>query len=160
MVSTSQNNLNNSTSNSEQVTNTVINDLNRKPKPIFGEIINLLYLENSNNLAAVAIQTETGENIIVLAKDRDVSPEESTIKINNLVNFQVRLEEAFNHRSLVSISYEGNRIVAVVRITQEREQEVAPESVEAMASRVDPRRSIFSCCAFPPYCPSGVRICS
>lgn len=55
---------------------------------------------------------------------------------------------------------EGNRIVAVVKITQEREQEAAPESVEALASRVDPRLSIFSCCAFPPYCPSGARICS
>lgn len=150
MVSTTENNLNNSTSNSEQVANTVINDKNLKPKPVFGEIVNLLYLESSNNLAAVAIQTENGENIIVLAKDRDVSPEESTIKINNLVDFQVRLEEAFNHRSLVSISYDCDRIVAVVRIKQEQNL----EELENLPTQRNPSQmSKGSKCPYPKVCP-------
>lgn len=159
MVNTPQKNLKNA--NSEQVANTVINDMKSMPNSnlVFGEIVNLLYLESSNNLAGVAIRSNIAENVVVLAKDKELSPEAETIEINNLNDFQAKLEEAFNYQSFVSISYERDRIVAVVRILPE--QEAVSESVGVLASKVDPFiKSIArpSCCTFPP-CPPHVLIC-
>jgi hypothetical protein len=84
----------------------IVNSIKPQPNPIFGEITNLSYQENSNNLVKVQIN-----NIFILSAECNPDSDSNTIKIINLNDFQVRLQEAFYYKFSVNIFYENNAIV-------------------------------------------------
>ena len=114
MVSTSSNNRN-------RETKTAVSSLKptkNKANPIFAQIVNLLYLHDGNNLAAVVLQDNSTGNLYTLSAEPDLNAKLDTIQIDNLRDFQFRLQDIFNHDSLVSIYYENNRIKSLVVIKQ------------------------------------------
>lgn len=86
-----------------------VNSLQPKPNPISGQIINLSYLGNSDNLVEVQIDNFLG-NIFTLSAECNPNSNSNTIKIINLNNFQVRLQEAFNYQFSVNVFYEDEQI--------------------------------------------------
>ncbi|MFM2311222.1 MAG: hypothetical protein RLZZ04_498 [Cyanobacteriota bacterium] len=89
-----------------------------KSNPIQGILVNLLYLEDGNNFAAVVIKEEDSDKLFTLTAESDLMNEANAIQVNNLEGFQSRLQDAFYHDSLVSIYYENNRIDSLVIIKQ------------------------------------------
>lgn len=98
---------------------------NSQSNPIFGQIVNLQYEENSSNLTALVIKdSNVGVgNMFTLTvnPNREFDSDAVIIEIINLNDFQFRLQEAFNNQSFVNISYNNNRIdslVVVINQTQ------------------------------------------
>lgn len=82
-----------------------------------------------------------------LATDVIEIEDSDTIRIDNLEDFQFRLQDTFNHDSLVSIYYENNRIESLVIIKQEQSDLSIPGG--AAQSRSQPTK-----CHLPPnLCP-------
>ena len=96
-----------------------------RPNPILGEIVNLLYIGDSTNLVSVIMQDNSSGNLYTLSSNPNINAEFDLIDVANLNDFQFRLQDAFNHQSLVNIYYEDNRIDSLVIIAkqiQESEQ--------------------------------------
>ena len=106
-------------------------------QPVLGPISNVLYLEDSNNLAAIVIDS-SNDNTFTFTADPEIYPESCTVKVNNLSAFQPRLQEAFNYNKLVSITYANDNIVSLVVINQ---------------VQVIPRNGNGPVCCIPGYCP-------
>ena len=92
----------------------IIEPLQSKPNLIVGQIINLSYQENSNNLVEIEIESLT--NLFTLSVDFDASSESESIRVNNLNDYQTRLQEAFNYKHSVEIYIENSKI-ALLGIT-------------------------------------------
>jgi hypothetical protein len=93
-----------------------------KPEPIFGQIINLGYSQNSQNLTEMAIQDyDDPKTIFLFALEPYLKFNPKTMKITNLNNFQVRLQEAFNYQYFVNMSYENDQINSLILITYRNE---------------------------------------
>jgi hypothetical protein len=90
-----------------------------KPNPILGTLVNLLYLEDGNNLAAIVIQDNDTSIFYTLSAESDLIEDSNAIQIDNLKDFQFRLQDTFNHDSLVNIFYENNSIKSLVIIKRE-----------------------------------------
>lgn len=117
---------------------------NLQPNPIQGQIVNLLYLQEGNNLAALVIQDDDTSQLYTLSAESDLVAEANTIRIDNLKDFQLRLQDTFNHNSLVSIYYENNRIESLVIIKQKQNSLEIPEAAFARSG------SQGSKCHLPP----------
>jgi hypothetical protein len=91
-----------------------------KSNPIQGIPVNLLYLKDGDNLAAVVIKEDFSGNLFTLTAESDLINEVNAIQIDNLKDFQFRLQDALNHDSLLSIHYENNRINSLVIIKQDQ----------------------------------------
>lgn len=87
-----------------------------KSNPILGMPINLLYLQDGNNLAAVVIREDSNGNLLTLSAESDLINEANAIRIDNLKDFQFRLQDIFNHNSSLSIYHEDHRIDSLVII--------------------------------------------
>ena len=117
---------------------------NSKSNPIQGQIVNLLYLEEGNNLAALVIQKDNTNQTYTLSAEPDLIAEAKAIRIDNLKDFQFRLQDTFNHDSSVSIYYENDRIESLVIIKQEQNSLEIPEAAFARSG------SQGSKCHLPP----------
>lgn len=82
-----------------------------KPNPIPGQIVNLSYQGNGNNLVEIKIQENNSGDIFTLTAFCNVNLDFYTIKIVNLNDFSFRLQEAFNNLSSVSVFREDDKIV-------------------------------------------------
>ena len=89
---------------------------------VFGEINSLSYQGNGNNLVEIKIQEQNSGDIYTVTANYNVNLDLTTIKIVNLNEFCFRLQEAFDHQSLVSISYEEDKIV-FLKITRQASTE-------------------------------------
>lgn len=89
-----------------------------KSNPIEGMPVNLLYLEDGDNLAAVVIQEDDSGELFTLTAESDLMGEVNAILVDNLKDFQSRLQDALHYDSLVSIYYENNSIDSLVIIKQ------------------------------------------
>jgi hypothetical protein len=93
-----------------------------KPEAIFGQVINLTYSRNSNNLTELTIQDyDDPKKIFIFALEPDLNIELKMMKITNLNDFQVRLQEAFNYQYFVNISYQNEQINSLVLVTYRNE---------------------------------------
>ncbi|MGL5833991.1 MAG: hypothetical protein ACRC1Z_12285 [Waterburya sp.] len=102
-----------------------------RPNPIFGQIINMLYLETGNDLASIIIQDSNNDNMLTtLSIDSKINPEGLTIKVDNLDAFSERLKEAFNYQSFVNIDYKNSRILSLVIATRPVQELVTAKSFE------------------------------
>ena len=119
----------------EQIENIMgsLNSVNSQPKPIIGSPVNLLYLQDSNNLAAVVIQEDSTGVLYTLSAESDLLTEANAVRIDNLKDFQFRLQDAFNHDSSVSIYYENDRIESLVIIKREQNSLVNPDGIIAQS---------------------------
>lgn len=111
-----------------------------KPNPILGTIVNLLYLEDGNNLAAIIIQDDDTGNLYTLSAESDLIENSDAIPIDNLKDFQFRLQDAFNHDSLLSLFYENNKINSLVIIKRKQNRKVVEFS----------RGPVETICHLPP----------
>ena len=109
----------------KNIINSLDPELNPKPNPIQGEIVNLLYLQKGNNLVAFVIQEDNTSNLYTLSAESNLVAEANAIRIDNLKDFQFRLQDVFNHNSLISIYYEDNRIESLVIIKQEQNNQLS-----------------------------------
>lgn len=132
----------------EQIEN-IIGSLkpNSKPNPLIGTPINLLYLQKDDNLAAVVIQQEYTGNLFILSAESDLLNEANAIPIENLKDFKFRLQDAFNHDSLVSIYYKNNRIISLVIIKRKQNNLPIPGGVSLIVGPTS------LCHAGYPFCP-------
>lgn len=118
-----------------------------KSNPILGMPVNLLYLEDDDNLAAVVIQEDNTGELFILTAESDLMDETNAIWIKNLKNFQFRLQDALHYDSLVSIYYENNRINSLVIIKQNQGNTIQPPARRSGISMGPP-------CGLPPnHCP-------
>lgn len=90
--------------------------------PLQGTPVNLLYLQDGNNLAAVVIEEDITGKLYTLTAECDLLENSDTIKIENLKDFQFRFQDVFNHNSQVSIYYENDRIDSFVVMKPEQQQ--------------------------------------
>ncbi|WP_019503633.1 hypothetical protein [Pleurocapsa sp. PCC 7319] len=123
----------------------IVDYLNPKPIMLLGQIINLRYEENGNNLVEITIQDNYIGNIFVLSDNPDAESKYNTLKIINLKDFQLRLQEGFNYHFVVIISYKDNRIVSLEIIKQIQEPRV-------LFSSVGPPSGGPTCPYGPPHC--------
>lgn len=107
----------------EQIEN-IIGSLKPKsqPNPIFGQILNLLYMEDGTNLVSIVMQDNSSGNLYTLSSDFNINAESEIIEVVNLKDFQFRLQEAFNYQSLVNIYREDNQINSLVIIAKQIEE--------------------------------------
>ncbi|MEM8780360.1 MAG: hypothetical protein AAGF26_16120 [Cyanobacteria bacterium P01_G01_bin.49] len=104
----------------------IVDSLKPKPKKIFGQIINMLYLED-DNLASLIIQSNALGNIFTLSAnpaDPDINAKFNEIQIDNLNIFRNRLQEAFNYQSLVNIYHENNEIKSLVLVARQTQEQI------------------------------------
>lgn len=96
----------------------IVNTIN--PNPIYGKIIDLLYIDSDENLMGITVENSIGIVFFLVAQD-GISESQNTIILNNLNAFTNRLQEAFNYNSTVIIKYDSNQILSVVitKITQQ-----------------------------------------
>ena len=78
---------------------------------VFGEINSLSYQGNGSNLVQIKIQEHNSSEIYTFTANFNINSDLATIKIVNLNEFCFRLQEAFDHQYLVSISYKEDKIV-------------------------------------------------
>jgi hypothetical protein len=87
----------------------------KAPEPIFGQIINLLYVGGSGNLQAIAVQDEKNPaKIFLLGADSDSEFGSDMIKISNLNNFEPKLEKVFDNEYYINIDYADNQINSII----------------------------------------------
>ncbi|MGL5943881.1 MAG: hypothetical protein ACRC2S_26635 [Waterburya sp.] len=87
----------------------------KAPEPIFGQIINLLYVRGSGNLRAIAIQDEKNPaKIFLLGADPDSEFGSDMIKISNLNNFKAKLEKVFDNEYYINIDYADDQINSII----------------------------------------------
>lgn len=97
-----------------------------KSNPIIGSPVNLLYLQNDNNLAAVVIQEDGTNNLYTFSTEPNLNARPNTIAINNLKDFQFRLQDALNYDLLISIYYTNNKIESLVIVKREQSSQLIP----------------------------------
>ena len=131
----------------EEVINS-LNTINSQPNPIFGQIVNLLYLENGTNLVSIIMQDNSSGNIYAFSSDPNIDVEAELINVANLNDFRFRLQEAFNYNLFVSIKYENDRIISLVITNQ---VQALTEVQDSIAS--DSRWRGGPVCCFPRLCP-------
>ncbi|MEM8831143.1 MAG: hypothetical protein AAGE96_17555 [Cyanobacteria bacterium P01_G01_bin.19] len=83
------------------------------PNPISGEIINLIYQGNSNNLVEIEVREINFDKTFTLTAYCNVEFNYDTVKIANLHDFTYRLQEAFNYRFVASIYHQDGKIVSL-----------------------------------------------
>jgi hypothetical protein len=99
---------------STQVKNSVDSSTSMS-KQIFGLVCNLRYFLNDENLEAVLIQDIKTHKAYILDSDPEANEFDAIkIKITNLSDFKVRLQEALNHESFVNIEYQDTKIKSLV----------------------------------------------
>lgn len=115
------------------------------PNPIIGTPVNLLYLQDGNNLAAVVVREDNTGKLYTFSADCNLVKNPDTIAIENLKDFQFRFQDALNHDSLVSVNYQNNMIESLVIIKQERNNQPISDNVAATM-----RIGKASKCLLPP----------
>jgi hypothetical protein len=112
--------INPNVSSNEVATLLKIIEPSSQPNPILGTLVNLLYLEDGNNLAEIVIQEDDTGNKYTLSAESDLIENSNAIQIDNLKDFQFRLQDTFNHDSLISLFYENNSIKSLEIIKREQ----------------------------------------
>jgi hypothetical protein len=91
--------------------------LGKAPEPIFGQIINLLYLGGSENLQAIVVQDEKNpQKFFILGVDPDGEFGSDMIKINNLNNFEAKFEKIFYSEYYIKVEYADNQIKSIAAV--------------------------------------------
>ena len=110
----------------EEVINS-LNPTNSQPNPIIGTPVNLLYLQDGNNLAAVVVREDITGKLYTFSTERNLIENANAIALENLKDFQFRFQDAFNYNSEVSVNRQNNRIESLVIIKREQYNQPIPD---------------------------------